>query len=110
MLDLVKRRFNGLREKSGLTQNQMAKYLGVDQSYISKCEKGERQFSVDVLEKAATLFGCPVEYLTDESAKFTPMPLALRAKTLATEDLKTLAVIQKISLNLRFMDGLLEEG
>lgn len=109
MLGLVRKRFSELRHKSGLTQSQMAAYLGVDQSYVSKCEKGERQFSVDVLEKVATLFGYPVEYLIDESNKFAPMSIALRAKTVAVEDLETLAAIQKIALNLRFMDGLLGE-
>lgn len=110
MLNLVGERFNELRNRCGLTQSQMAEYLDVDQSYISKCEKNERQFSVDILEKAAALFGCPIEYFTDETSRFAPMSIALRAKTLATEDLETLAAINKIALNLRFMDGLLGEG
>ncbi|NLA26061.1 MAG: helix-turn-helix transcriptional regulator [Firmicutes bacterium] len=106
----VGKRFCGLRKKSGLTQVQVAEYLGVDQSYISKCEKGERQFSVDVLEKAAPLLGCSVEYLTDGVSEFVPMSIALRAGAVTAEDLATLAALNKIALNLRFMDSLLGEG
>ena len=64
MFKSIGERFNELRNKSGLTQSQIADFLKVDQSYISKCEKSERQFSIDILEKAAALFGCPIEYLS----------------------------------------------
>jgi transcriptional regulator with XRE-family HTH domain len=106
--ELIGKRFNELRNRSGLTQSQIAEFLDVDQSYISKCEKNERQFSVDILEKAAELFGCTLEYFTDESSEFKPMPMALRARSVDVEDLKTIAAINKIALNLRFMEGLLK--
>jgi transcriptional regulator with XRE-family HTH domain len=108
--ELIGKRFNELREGSQFTQSQIAEYLGVDQSYISKCEKNERQFSTDVLEKAAELFGCTIDYFIDESSEFKPMPIALRAKKMDKEDLKSIAVMNKIALNLRFMEGLLEEN
>ncbi|SET59196.1 Transcriptional regulator, contains XRE-family HTH domain [Natronincola peptidivorans] len=106
--ELTGKRFNELRNRIGLTQSQMAQYLDVDQSYISKCEKNERQFSVDILEKAAELFGCTIEYFTNESSEFMPIPIALRAKSVAMEDLETIAAMNKIALNLRFMEDLLE--
>lgn len=108
MVSLLGKRFNELRNRSGLIQSQIAEFLEVDQSYISKCEKNERQFSVDILEKAAELFGCTLEYFTDESSEFKPMPMALRASSVDVEDLKTIAAINKIALNLRFMEGLLK--
>ena len=37
--DLVGKKFKVLREQCGFTQEQLAQYLNVDQSYISKCEK-----------------------------------------------------------------------
>ena len=106
--ELIGKRFNELREGSRFTQSQIAEYLDVDQSYISKCEKNERQFSVDVLEKAAELFGCTIDYFVDESSEFVPMPISLRAKSVDEEDLKSIAAMNKIALNLRFMEGLLE--
>ena len=104
--ELVGKRFSELRNKSGYTQSMVAEYLDVDQSYISKCEKGERQFSVDIIEKVAELFGCTVDTVK-ESCEFVEMPIALRAKSVTTEDLNTIAAINKIALNLRFMEGLL---
>lgn len=106
--ELIGERFSQLRNRSGFTQKQLAEYLDVDQSYISKCEKNERQFSADILEKAAELFGCTMDYFVSESSEFVKMPIALRAKTVTTEDLNTIAAINKIALNLRFMEGLLE--
>lgn len=106
--ELIGKRFSELRNRSGFTQRQLAEYLDVDQSYISKCEKNERQFSVDVLEKAAELFGCTMDYFVDESCEFENIPIALRAKSITTEDLNTIAAMNKIALNLRFMEGLLE--
>ena len=108
--ELVGKRFSELRNKSGYTQSMVAEYLDVDQSYISKCEKGERQFSADIIEKAAELFGCTVDYFIKESCEFTEMPIALRAKSVTTKDLNTIAAINKIALNLRFMEGLLMRG
>lgn len=110
MLKSVGERFSELRNRSGLTQSQIADYLNVDQSYISKYEKNERQFSVDILEKAAALFGCPIEYFTDETSEYEPMHIAFRAKSVTVEDLETIAAINKIALNLRYMEGLLEGG
>lgn len=106
--ELAGKRFCELRKRSGFTQNIVAEYLGVDQSYISKCEKGERQFSADLLEKAAELFGCTMDYFVNESCSHVEMPIALRANSVTNEDLSTIAAINKIALNLRFMEALLE--
>lgn len=103
----VGKKFKMLREQSNLNQSQMADYLKVDQSYISKCEKGERQFSVDILEKAATLFGCSIEFFTNDDSEHCPMPFALRASSITTEDLEAMAVMNKLALNMRYMSALL---
>jgi len=106
-IDFIGKRFNDIRMQSGLTQGQMAEYLNVDQSFISKCEKGERQFSVEMLEKAANLFGCSVDYFTNEDYIYSPIPFALRASCVTADDLETIAVLNKIALNLKFMENLL---
>ncbi len=108
--EMVGKRFYEIREKHGLTQSQLAAFLQVDQSYISKCEKNERKFSIDILEKAANLFGCPVDYFINEESKYTPLPTALRADSVEVEDLDVIAAVNKIALNLSYMEKMLEGG
>lgn len=45
-----------LREKSGYTQKQLAKKLGTTQSVIARMEGGNQNFTVDNLEKVASVF------------------------------------------------------
>jgi len=40
--------FRHVRERQGMTQEQLAERLGVTQSFVSKCERGERR--IDVIE------------------------------------------------------------
>ncbi|MCC6350524.1 MAG: helix-turn-helix transcriptional regulator [Candidatus Eisenbacteria bacterium] len=56
------RRLKAARRKAGMTQVEVAKRLGRPQSFVSKCESGERR--VDVLELAefAGLYRVPVDY------------------------------------------------
>lgn len=101
-------RFKELREAAGFTQSSVAKYLGVDQSYISKFEKDERQFSIDLLSKAVILFGCSLDELMTGKAEPSPFPIAMRACDMNEEDLETIATMNKLALNLRYMEGLMK--
>ena len=98
------RRFSEIRIQSGLTQNQMAEYLQVDQSYISRCEKNERQFSADVLEKAACLFGCCCCYLHGDVKEPVLHPLKMPVRDVSGADLESIATINRIAINLFFME------
>ena len=106
--DLVGKKFKGMREESGLTQSQIAEYLKVDQSLISRYEKSERPLSVDMLDKLSHLFGCPIDYFTSEDSCYHPLPFALRATCITSEDLDAVAAINKIVLNLRGMESMLK--
>ncbi len=101
-------RLKELRMKNSITQSQLADYLGVDQSYISKFESGQRQLSVLSLEKLANLFGLPVESLLEGEFHLEQLPFAMRARHLEPEDLESIAVINRIALNLRDMQRMAE--
>lgn len=107
---LIGQKVKELREKAGLNQTQIAQFLEVDQSLISKCEKGERQFQVDHLERLGNLFGVPLGDLMNEEAPVAPLQIAFRAEGMQVEDLNAIADIQKIALNLDQMRTLLQES
>ena len=100
-----------LREKSGLSQNQIALFLDVDQSYISKCEKGERQFNIEALEKMCNLFGCAFAELFDlDDTPTQSLNFAFRADIIECDDLIAIAEINKIALNISQMKKMLMEA
>ncbi|MBN1778507.1 MAG: helix-turn-helix transcriptional regulator [Clostridiales bacterium] len=87
-----------LREQSRLTQINIAGYLKVDQSLISKFESGERAISSDMLEKLVDLFGVSLSELVDNQPTLKHLKLALRASDVTTDDLVTISVINRIAL------------
>jgi transcriptional regulator with XRE-family HTH domain len=49
--------FREARQKAGITQVQLAKRVGETQSFISKCERGERRIDVVELRAFCRVFG-----------------------------------------------------
>ncbi len=89
-----------LREKNGFTQEQIAAYLGLDQSLIAKYESGDRHIKLIHINKLSALYGCDI--LDDNSKE---IKIAFRSsKALTSQDLVSLAEIKKIALNLRMME------
>lgn len=109
MNTIIGQKVKELREKAGLNQMQLAQFLEIDQSTISKCEKGERQFQVDHLERLGSLFGLPLADLMNEGLQVKPLRIAFRADGIQVEDLAAIADIHKIALNLDQMRDLLQE-
>ena len=107
---LIGEKVKVLREKAGLSQAQLAQFLGVDQSNISKCEKGERQFQVDHLERLGSLFGLSLGDLMNEDIHVSPLQIAFRADGMLADDLQAIADVQQIALNLDQMRALLRES
>ena len=52
-----------MRKKSGLTQNELAKELGISNKAISKWENGKSKPTTDMLRKLSVLWNVPVENL-----------------------------------------------
>lgn len=46
----------GLRNREGLTQEELAKAIGTEQSNISKMERGVRQIGVKIAKRIQKLF------------------------------------------------------
>lgn len=102
-------KLKNMRESAGLRQGQIAEFLGVTQTYISKVETGERNLTVDQLEKLAGLYGYDLDAFSDGYEAGPPIQFAFRAQEVSQEDLRTIAEISKIAINSRFMAKVLEE-
>ena len=90
-----------------ITQEQLAEYLNVDQSMITKLENGTRSLSVGMIEKICNLFGCSERYLLGEDDAYIPLNFAFRSECVEAEDLESIAVINKIAMNIRFMNEMM---
>ncbi len=55
-------RLRRAREEAGLTQVEVATRIGRPQSYVSKCESGERRVDVIELAQFARLYGKRLDF------------------------------------------------
>ncbi len=56
------KRLREARKKAGLTQVEVAAALGRPQSYVNKCELGERRIDPVELQRFAKLYGRPLSW------------------------------------------------
>ncbi|HXE90523.1 MAG TPA: helix-turn-helix transcriptional regulator [Terriglobales bacterium] len=62
---LLLRRLKTARQQAGLTQAAVARALRKPQSYVSKCESGERRVDAIELSAFANLYGRPVTFFIE---------------------------------------------
>jgi transcriptional regulator with XRE-family HTH domain len=56
------------RERSGLTQEELARRIGCSQSYISQVEQPDAQSTLGTLQKVAEAIGCAIGDLVRKTA------------------------------------------
>jgi len=54
--EMIGTRIRAMRSAKGLTQQKLADIAGLDYRYIGALERGERNFSIDTLEKVLIAF------------------------------------------------------
>lgn len=100
-----------MRKLHGFTQEHVARYLEVDQTFVSKVESGQRSLGVASLEKLCDLFFCTLDDLIEDGVPTpTERAVAFRADGVAEEDLHALAAIGRIVRNLEDMVALEKEA
>ena len=85
-----------LRIRKGISQKELAKLLDIDQTSISKYEKGQRNPTPERAKKIAEALNVPEAYLMD-SYKIEEKALMRNIKGLSPESVK------KINLYAKFM-------
>ena len=99
-----------LRDNAGFTQSNLAQFMKVDQSLISKVEKGERNLSADMLEKLSALFGVTVEQIESQPVAISKLSFAFRGSEFNLAEMEAISAINKIALNSEFMRVILKEN
>jgi len=61
-----RKRLKKAREKAGLSQAEAARRLGKPQSFVSKCESGERRVDFVELKTFARLYGVPMSFFGED--------------------------------------------
>lgn len=55
-------RLRAAREEAGLSQTEVARRLKKTQSWVSKCESGERRVDIIELSRFARLYAKPIDW------------------------------------------------
>ena len=98
---IVGKNLKALRNKMGLTQDMLARYLVISREQISYYEIGQRAIPTDHLTKLANLF-CMDEFdffEEDPENQKVNLAFAFRADELNSEDLHSIAQFKKIVHN-----------
>jgi transcriptional regulator with XRE-family HTH domain len=92
------------RETNGFSQANVAEFLKVDQSLISKFENGARSLQSDMLERLANLYGYKVSDFKCEDGIHEPrIKAAYRSIGISADDMEVIHNIRRIAMNLFFM-------
>ena len=98
---LMYERLKQLREENNYSQEQVADYLEIDQSYISKIEKGKRNLNEISFNKLCLLYNCSPDYLLGKSNDYEPPKLAFRSDE--SVDLFAIAKMNQVIGYLKYL-------
>ncbi len=86
-------RLRELRKERGLTQAELARQIGIQQSDLSRMEKGEYRVSLDNLFKILGVFDLDLaDFFGDQSEK-----TELEQQPLSRQDMKILHLLRELS-------------
>ena len=80
-----------LREEKGYTQQQIAELINMHRSNYSKIESGQREISIDALDKIAKHFGMTIDQIVHMDGD-VPKEVTIEDKT----DLEQLRLLQEL--------------
>lgn len=60
------REFRGARKRAGVSQTKLAERVGETQSFVSKCERGERRLDVIELRLMCQAIGVPLTVFIEQ--------------------------------------------
>lgn len=100
-----------IREQKGLMQKEVASTADMQASNYSKIESGQRDISVEALDKIAQLFGMTVDEIIHYEDSKKPTPVKVEDKTV-TEKIQLISQLDEEDKNAvyRIIDGMLTKN
>lgn len=92
-------RLKSVRKQNRFTQKQVADYLGVDQSFVSKMENGTRSINMTIFDKLCLLYNVTPEYILGESDEYTP----IKYRSDERVDLNAIAKMNEVKSHLKLL-------
>lgn len=95
---IIGKNLKKIRELSGLSQEQIAKSIGIERSAYSNYEGGIREVPYNILEQISNIFGCEPIILFEDNIQTDNeiMATAFRISDLEGDDLKEIANFKDI--------------
>lgn len=98
-MNSVGSRLRKLRSEHNYSQRQVADYLKIDQSNLSKIENDKRNLNMTLLDKICFLYNCTPEYLSGEINKYEKQKIMFKSGR--DIDLEVIAKINQLSYHLK---------
>jgi transcriptional regulator with XRE-family HTH domain len=100
-----------IRKQKGLMQKEVASTADMQASNYSKIESGQRDISVEALDKIAQLFRMTVDEIIHYEDSIIPTPIKVEDKT-ATEKIQLISQLDEEDKNAlyRIIDGMLTKN
>ena len=102
-------RMKNLRETMNLTPQSVSSYLNIPSQDLLDMEEGNKNITLSILNKLCSLFGCSESYLLCRSDEFDPAVFALRNSEIKADDLEGIARMNKIYMNLKYINSKLDD-
>lgn len=100
-------RLKKLRVENNYSQRQIAEYLEIDQSNLSKIENNKRNLNWTLSDKLLSLYNCSLEYLLGQTDYYKKPEISFKSGR--DIDLNAISKINKLSYELQVLRKL-EEG
>lgn len=96
------------RSRLGLSQDQVAEFVGVNRTLIARYESGEREVPLLQLEKFCDLFAIEIEDLFEKDSvnQTANLAFAFRSESLHQNDIESIASFQKVVKNYLKMQSI----
>jgi len=99
-----------IREEKGMTQQQIAELIHMHRSNYSKIESGQREISVDALNKIAKYFGMTIDQIVNFEGSI-PTEISIEDKN-TNEKIKLIDALEEEDKQaiFRIIDGMLTKS